>query len=58
MKCPNCGAELPSLTFIKAITKSGNSLGITLVEEVVEALNLKHGDKVQVTITKLSIEGR
>lgn len=52
MKCPSCGAELPSYTFTKQLTKSGNSLVITLEKEVKEALDLKHGDILQVKITK------
>lgn len=53
MKCPNCGGELKTYVFTKKLTKSGNSLVLTITEEVRKALDLKHGNIVQITLTKL-----
>ena len=53
LNCPKCGAEIPSYTFTKQITKSGNSLVLSIPEEVCKVLSLKHEDILQVTVTKL-----
>jgi len=54
MKCPFCGKEVPSYTFTKKLTKSGNSLVISVPKEAKQVLRLKHGAVVKITITKLS----
>lgn len=54
MKCPKCGSEIKpkSYSFTKHLTKSGNSLVITITDEIKRVLDLKHGDLLQVSITK------
>lgn len=55
MECPNCGAKIlpKSYRFTKQLTKSGNSLVITITGEIKQALNLKHGDLLDIKLTKL-----
>ena len=54
MKCQNCGTNIKpkSYCFTKSLTKSGNSLVITITDEIKKALDLKHGDILQITIIK------
>ncbi len=54
LKCPSCGVELKSYTFTKQLTRSGNSLVITVTDEIKEVLGLEHGSIVQVNLTKLA----
>jgi len=55
VKCPDCGCEVKPRTysFSKVLTKSGNSLVITITDETRQALDLKHGDLLDVKITKI-----
>jgi len=54
MNCPKCGTEIKPISyrFTKSLTKSGNSLVITITDEVKQTLNLKHGDLLEIQITK------
>jgi len=54
MDCPNCGAKIKPKTykFTKALTRSGNSLVITVTDEIKKALDLEHGDLLDIQITK------
>ena len=55
MKCQDCGTKIKPKThrFTKSLTKSGNSLVITVSEEIKTILALKHGDLLDIKITKL-----
>jgi len=54
MKCQECGSAITpkSYRFTKSLTKSGNSLVITITDEIRTALELEHGNILDVKITK------
>jgi len=54
MNCPKCGTEIKPISyrFTKSLTKSGNSLVITVTDEIKHLLDLKYGDILDVQITK------
>ena len=56
MKCPNCGETIqirPTIAvFTKQLTKSGNSLVVSIPAEVCRNLSLHRGDFLKIKLSK------